>query len=75
MKKCKELYFPIQTVRNCLTINECLFFFVTIFTQFTKHLTINKFIIILVNFVSLMERAFHLNKKYNLYIWFSLLVK
>ena len=24
-EKCKEFYFPIKNVRNCLTINECIF--------------------------------------------------
>ena len=36
-------YFPIKTVRNCLTTNECLCF-VIIVTQFTKHLTINRYV-------------------------------
>ena len=74
-KICKELYFLIKTVCNCLKNNECLFF-VTIVMQFTKHLTINKYVIFLVtlitlftNFDSIVHRVFYLNIYIYIYIY------
>ena len=62
MEKCKEFYFPIKTVRNCLKINDCFIYYCYVIYLIFDNQQICHY------FVSLVHKAFHLNKKYNLYL-------